>query len=145
MRILVDTNILVHAHNKASKYCESASNLLKKALMKEFEACLSYQNILEFYSIITDPKCVERPLPLREAERICGLYLEAEEIEKLNFTETTISETLKFASQLGIRGAGIFDCFLAVTAKHNDVRKMYTENIIDFKKFDFLEVEFPIR
>ncbi|GAI45447.1 unnamed protein product, partial [marine sediment metagenome] len=44
----------------------------------------------------------------------------------------------------GIKGAGVFDCVLATTAKENDVEAIYTQNVGDFERFDFLTVENPL-
>jgi predicted nucleic acid-binding protein len=41
MKILLDTNILVHAYNKSSPNQDKAGKIIKKAMQGETEACLS--------------------------------------------------------------------------------------------------------
>ena len=64
MRILLDTNILVHAYNEASSQQKAASNIVEKAMNGELEACIAQQVLFEFFAVITNPKRVESPMPL---------------------------------------------------------------------------------
>ena len=65
MRILLDTNILVHAYNKSSPHQKNASGVIKKAMQSEIEAYLAPQILYEFFAIVTNPKRVEHPMSLR--------------------------------------------------------------------------------
>ncbi|MFQ6086132.1 MAG: type II toxin-antitoxin system VapC family toxin [Candidatus Bathyarchaeia archaeon] len=51
MKILLDTSILVHAHNAASPYREKAADLIGGAIHREFEACIADQNLYEFFAV----------------------------------------------------------------------------------------------
>jgi predicted nucleic acid-binding protein len=43
-----------------------------------------------------------------------------------------------------LSGGGIFDCILAVTAKENGIKEIYTENLEDFKFYNFLKASNPL-
>jgi len=45
--------------------------------------------------------------------------------------------------RLNLKGGDIFDAMLAFTAK-NEVDFLWTENISDLKRFEFLKVENPL-
>jgi hypothetical protein len=47
-------------------------------------------------------------------------------------------EAIEFASEKGLRGPRVFDCLLAVTARRNQVDRIWTDNISDLKHFDDL-------
>ncbi|MFQ6074813.1 MAG: type II toxin-antitoxin system VapC family toxin [Candidatus Bathyarchaeia archaeon] len=71
MKILLDTNILVHSHNKASPHQKRASVVIRKAMQGEIEAYIAPQILYEFLAVVTDPKRVEHPLSSDEAVDIC--------------------------------------------------------------------------
>jgi predicted nucleic acid-binding protein len=71
MRILLDTNILVHAYNEASTHQKTASKIIERAMDGEIEACVAEQVLFEFFAVITNPDRVESPLPLDKAADLC--------------------------------------------------------------------------
>jgi predicted nucleic acid-binding protein len=85
MKILLDTNILVHAYNQSSPNQKLASKILKKALKGEIEAYLSSQVLYEFFAVVADPERVESPMKLAEAADLCLDLWECREIEKVVF------------------------------------------------------------
>lgn len=142
---MLDTNILVHAHNRSSPRQARAADVLRKALRGEIEAYLSPQVLYEFFAVITDPRRVERPLSAEEAADICLDLWECREIGKAIPTSMAPREVFKLAEELKLDGATIFDCLLAVTAKENGVEVIYTENKHDFEKYSFLKASNPLR
>ncbi|MEA2090696.1 MAG: PIN domain-containing protein [Thermoproteota archaeon] len=144
MRILLDTNILVHSYNRASLYQKRASDVVRKAVRGEIEACIAPQILYEFFAVVTDRKRVEHPLSVDEAVDICLDLWECRGIEKVNPTRMAQKEVFKFTKQLKLSKGEIFDCVLAVTAKENDVEMIYTENVDDFKAYSFLKVSNPL-
>lgn len=145
MRTLIDTNILVYAHDSSSPYQELAAKLLKNALAGRLDAVVSIQNIAELFSVLTNAKRVRKPLSSQETTRICKLYLVTAEIPKLIPNERTMQRALELASELDIRSGDFYDCLLAATMEHYDVKRIYTENISDFERFSFVESVYPFR
>ena len=144
MKILLDTNILVHAHNRASPYQKRAADVIRKAVQGEIESYIAPQILYEFFAVVTNPKRVERPLPSDEAVDICLDLWECRKIEKVNPTPMAPKKVFNLIKELKLSKGGIFDCLLAVTAKENDVETIYTENIDDFKAYSFLKPSNPL-
>jgi len=144
MKILLDTNILVHAYNKASPHQKKASNVIKKAVQGEIEAYLAPQILYEFFAVVTNPKRVEHPMPVDEAADLCVDLWECREIEKANSTPVVPKEVFKLAKELKLSRGGVFDCVLAVTAKENKIEAIYTENVDDFKNYVFIKTLNPL-
>lgn len=144
MKILLDTNILVHAYNKSSIHQPKAREIVKKAMKGELEACLSPQVLYEFFAVVTSVKRVERPMSPLEASDLCLDLWECNEIEKLNLLENAPIEVFKLAKELKLSRAEIFDCTLALTAKQNHVETIYTENVVDFKRYTFVKAINPL-
>jgi predicted nucleic acid-binding protein len=144
MKILLDTNILVHAYNKSSPNQKQASKILKQALNDEINAYLTSQVIYEFYAVVTNPKRVECPMSIDEAADLCADLWGCREIEKVVPTQKTPHEVFKLTKELKLSKGGIFDCIIAITAKENNIDLIYSENINDFKSYDFIKVINPL-
>jgi len=143
MKILLDTNILVHAYNKSSPNQDQASKIIKKAMQGEIEVFLSPQVLYEFFAVVTSAKRVEHPISPREAANLCIDLWECNEIEKLNPSGIAPIEVFKFVKELNLSKAEIFDCVLAVTAKENDIESIFTENVSDFNHYKFIKAINP--
>lgn len=144
MKILLDTNILVHSHNKASPHHRKAADVIRRAVRGEFEAFISPQILYEFFAVVTNPRRVEYPLSGVEATNICLDLWECREIEKVNPTAIVPKKVFELIKQLKLSGGKIFDCVLAVTAKENGVEAVYTENVEDFEAYGFLKASNPL-
>jgi predicted nucleic acid-binding protein len=144
MKTLLDTTILVHSHNRASRYQKKAASIIEKAISGELEAYITPQILYEFFAIITNPRRVETPLPVDVASDICLDLLACREIGKVEPGREAPREVLRFAKELGLAGAEIFDCLIAVTAKENGIKRIYTENVDHFKRYKFLKAVNPL-
>jgi len=141
-RILLDTMILCYAHDRLSLYYAKASFIVKASISGLIETYVCYQNLAEFYSIITG-KRVKKPLTPKEAAELCTHYEKSVAIRKLLPTTATYSEAFQSAKDPSIVNGDIFDCALAHTARGN-VDTIWTENTQHFKGYTFLNAENPL-
>jgi predicted nucleic acid-binding protein len=140
-RILLDTMILCYAHDRLSPYHGKASLIVKASVGGLIKAYVSYQNLLEFYSVMTGKK-VKKPLTPGEAAELCMLYVKSVAITKLAPSSDMYCKAFESAEELSITDGDIFDCVLAHTVKGN-VDTIWTENVRHFKKYGFVGVENP--
>ena len=143
MKILLDTNILVHAYNQASPRQKVASSIIERAMAGEIQACIAQQVLFEFFAVITNAKRVELPLPPDKAAELCLDLWECDEIEKIAPSELVPKEVFNLVKSKRLSGSSIFDCILAVYAKVNKIDVIYTENVKDFNKYGFIKVQNP--
>jgi len=136
MRILLDTNILIHAYNRDSPHNAAATTLITQAVDDENDACIALQSIHEFYAVITSPRRLEKPLTPRHARELTETILRTPKIRKLEHTQDTAREALALAEKHGVKGADFFDILLASTAIQNNVDLILTENVKDFKDYE---------
>lgn len=54
-RILFDTNVLVYAHDVASRFHYESAALLLQVFQCNIQGVLAEQNIIELYRILTNP------------------------------------------------------------------------------------------
>jgi predicted nucleic acid-binding protein len=143
MKILLDTNILVHAYNQASPHQKVASSIIERAMAGETQAYIAPQVLFEFFAVITNAKRVELPLPQDKAAELCLDLWECDEIEKIAASELVPREVFNLVKSKRLSGSSIFDCILAVSAKINKIDVIYTENVRDFNKYEFIKVQNP--
>lgn len=142
-QILIDTMILCYAHDRLSPHNPMASLIMKAAINGIINAHLAYQNLAEFYSVITGRR-VERPMAPAQAARLCRLYEECVDIKILLPTEEAYREALKTAEDRQVTGGDIFDSILAYTAR-GKVDTIWTDNTKHFKAYSFLKAENPLK
>lgn len=136
---LFDTNILVYAHNFDSTLHHYALNKVKDVIEGRLKGVLAQQNLLEFYSIITDHKRVPNPLSPKEARELIKNYLHSP-FEIIFPNKETGEILLSLSQENNIKNGGIFDVYLAATCVSNNVKTILTSNIKDFKNLTVLRV-----
>jgi len=140
-RILLDTMILCYAHDVLSPYREKAKLLILAGLKGLYIPYVFGQNILEFYSVVTSRR-VRKPLSPAKASEIANTYLSSRKIRKLY--PRNLKKALKYAAENNVKNGDVFDVVLAYTAK-GEVDYLWTQNVSDFKNFEFLKVENPLK
>ena len=73
--LLLDTNVLVYAHNQDSPFHSKSLSLVKGVVEGQFKGILAQQNLAEFYSVITDQRRIANPLSPLKAQEIFEDYL----------------------------------------------------------------------
>jgi len=141
-RVLLDTMILCYAHDRLSPHHDKAALIVKASVTGLIEAYVSYQNLMEFYSVMTGRR-VKTPLKPCEASEICMLYANSGAITKLIPASAAYCEAFETAEKTSVTDGDVFDCMLACTAKGN-VDTIWTENTGDFKRYGFINVENPL-
>jgi len=142
---LLDTNILIYASNPASKFQIKAKRLLQDVLEQEINACVSSQNLYEFYSIVTDPKRIEKPLTYQEAAALIQKYIEAENLPKIFPRETNLANLLELIKRYQVRKQEVFDAVLVATMMDNSIKVIYTGDEKLFKIFKNIKVINPFK
>ncbi len=137
--ILFDTNILVYAHNFDSALHHYALDKVKDVAEGRLKGVLAQQNLLEFYSIVTDHKRVANPLSPKEAKELIKDYLNSP-FEIIFPTKETSEILLSLCQENNIKNGEIFDIYLAATCVSNKIRTILTANITDFKNLTVLKV-----
>src|SRR3990170_3692973 len=120
-----------------------AADIIRKSLNGEFEAVITMQILFEFYSVITNPRRVIRPVNRERVARVCNALWNSTEIQKISPSARTPIRALELAIREKLNDPQIFDCVLAATCQENGVGRIYTENVKDFQAFEFLKVVNP--
>jgi len=129
--ILIDTNILI--------YAETSDDLKKHEKTAEFFAnyenlSLSIQNLTEFSSNMIK----KTNLSSTDINNIVQNYIDVYPI--VFFSESTIQEANRISRDYKLH---FFDSLLVATMSENNIKKIVTENVKDFKKVPWLEIIKP--
>ena len=142
-KVLIDTMILCYAHDRLSPHNPEASLIMKVAINGIINAHIAYQNLAEFYSVITGRR-VKRPMTPAQATKLCKLYEECADIKILLPTKEAYREAFNTTDDRRIVGGDIFDCILAYTAR-GKVDTIWTDNIKHFEAYSSLKAENPLK
>ncbi|MDA2920737.1 hypothetical protein MYX76_14815 [Desulfobacterota bacterium AH_259_B03_O07] len=141
----LDANILVYAYNLDSPLNQKAYAFLKEEVLSgNLKACLPYQSLYEFYSIVTNPKRVERPLEPRKAREIIETYMKARNFPNIYPRKSNLRNVLNLLTKYVISRQEIFDLVFVATLIDNGVDGVITRNAKHFSMFDFLNVLNPL-
>lgn len=137
--LLFDSNVLVYAHNEDSLFHSQAIKLITKVVKGEIFGILAFQNLLEFYSIITDKRRLTSPITTKLASELVNQYLSSPfEIIYPNLNTNKIMVELLKKNQF--KDGQVFDGFLIATMLSSNIVHIVTANVVDFKKFDGISV-----
>ena len=140
--ILLDTNILVYAVNKDSEFHKIASEIHSKVIAGSIQVCLSLQNLIEFYSIITSNR-VQNPLSATIAFDEIDKYISDQRIKKIQFNGDALVTLKELAIKYDITAQNIYDLKIVATMLVNNVEEIITANEKDFSKFCEIKVTNP--
>lgn len=137
--VLLDTNILVYAHNTDVPYHNQCSALRKQGFQGKIPVCICPQILNEFFAIITSPKRVTQPISTDQAVQEINKYLHAKEIIKIQPTPEATNITLSLLKKHQLKSQSIFDTYLVATMISNGINKICTYNARDFERFDSIK------
>lgn len=124
---LIDTNILVYAHDASDTSKQIISmNIVDWCLKGERALAVSAQNLSEFFSVTTTKKILAK----KEAIKALSDIIKFSGWKKIDFNHLTVLDAAKIADE---HNMSYWDSLLAATMRQNGVFNLYTENVKDFK------------
>ncbi len=141
-RPMVDTNILVYAHNLDSPFHDVARQLLTR-LIQEGGFSVTSLILFEFFAVITDGRKIEAPLSPEAAWSVLKDCVESERIDVLESAcDALFWDWMRQYAGLTKRYQ-IYDLSIAYAMDANTISRIFTKNTRDFKKFDFIKTIDP--
>ena len=122
---LLDTNILVYAVNEDSEFYKAASEIHSKVRDGSIQACISMQNLIEFYSIITSNR-VQKPLPAQIAFDEIDKYIADQRIKKIQFNGDALVTLRELAIKYNVTAQNIYDLKIVATMLVNNIGEIIT-------------------
>ena len=142
--VLFDTNILVYARDLESPNFQKAKELQHAVNEGVLNAVITPQNLLEFYSVITNQAKSKKADSPKEAIVEIKKYL-ISPFEVIVPLGNELEIVLRLIKDRNFRGRKIFDVYLVATMLSNGIKTIYTANERDFEMFGEIKVVNPFR
>ncbi len=142
IRILVDTNVLLRAIQLGNASCAVARSALKTLHQRNFELCLTPQNVREFWNVCTRPTDINGlGISTSGAERHTRLL-------ERHFTvlpDSALTYTLwrNLVARHHVIGVKVHDAYLVAAMKAHGINRILTFNSTDFARYDDVECVGP--
>jgi len=144
VRFLIDTNILLHAANKASPSHEPARAFLAEHLRTRTAWCTTWSIVYEFFRVATHRRVFPKPLNASQALGFIQTLIAADEVALLAATDRHFSVLRTITEELGHPAGNLFhDIHTATLMREHGVREIVTTDT-DFLQFRFLTVTNPV-
>lgn len=140
---LLDANILILANHAGDPHHLQARTWLENALWDEEPVAVTWNGLLAFLRIATNPRVLKSPMSTKEAVGVIDELLEEGGMQILSPTDRhwdTLKELLDAGS---IRGSLVMDADLAATALEHRATLCSADS--DFARFAGLKLENPVR
>jgi len=134
---LVDTNVLVYAYDSSSDKHQQCKQIVAECWRGERKGAVAFQNLTEFYFVITTK--VRKPPPTSFAERLISDFLASDRWVKLPLTKFSLLEGVRLSRQYGIP---VWDALIAAVMRENQIDEIITDDR-HFSKVDWLKVLIP--
>jgi uncharacterized protein len=138
---LLDANILLYAYDSSSVHHAACRNWLQTALNNDEPIGLPWQTSLAFVRISTNPRAVNRPLPVKEACAIVTALFERPSVVLVEPGEQFWHTFERLVAEARVSGPLITDASLAALAIEHGAAVCSTDR--DFRRFHGLSVIDP--
>jgi toxin-antitoxin system PIN domain toxin len=140
--ILVDVNILVYAYIDSAPQHETAREWLDLQINSSSRVGLPWASLLGFLRLTTNPRVLERPLPMTAAWEQVDAWIECETIWIPSPTERHADVLAGLLAQRGIYGNLVSDAHLAALAIEHGLTLCSAD--ADFGRFTGLKWHNPL-
>jgi len=141
--IAVDTNLLVHAHQREASLHEKAKEVIRNLAQSPTPWAVCLHCFVEFYGVVTHPKLWKQPSTPEEAIDQIRAWQESPSLRVLCDTPGVLDKLAEFAVNGTVRGALIHDARIAASCLVGGVGELWTVDR-DFSRFPALKTRNPL-
>ena len=140
-KLLVDTNILIYAHLPNEHFHAVAKNKIEE-LSSEFELIITRQIIREFLKVKSLIMYQNNKFDSKELIRDADFF--EDNFTILDEDKNTTDNLLHLIDAFQVKGNQIHDCNIVASMLENQVFKIFTHNVKDFKRYEPLIQIIPL-
>jgi len=141
--IAVDTNLLVHSHRRDSSLHLEAKDCLVTLSENPTPWCICFHSLIEFYSVVTNPRIWNMPSTPIEAQDQIAAWQESPSLRVLTDSPEDLSRLLELANAAKVQGPMIHDARIANCCLSHGVKELWTVDR-DFGRFKELNTRNPL-
>lgn len=139
---LVDSNILIYAHDRKSPFFKKVSKFLSRTVENQGIA-LTPQVLFETYRILTQK--IKKPISSKQAWQLIDYYLSYPKVKLIIPSNGAIKQTEELCIKYHIKGVHVFDSYLVGIMIEAKIFTIYTANVRDFKIYEEIAIVNPCR
>ena len=142
--IALDTNILVYAHRRESRYHEQANELIRNLAEGRTSWAIPWPCLYEFFSVVTNPRIWKgAATPPDRAGRQIDAWVNSPTLTLLSETEEFLPILLPIMQQPRVRGPIVHDAHVAALCLAHGIDELLTKDR-DFQLFPELNTRDPL-
>jgi len=141
--IALDTNILVHAHQREADLHVDAKRVVRELAESPAPWAICYHCLIEFYAVVTHPKLWRLPSTPKQAMDQIAAWRESPSLRLLSDNDATLDALGLLAQKAKIHGGQIHDARIAACCLTFGVRELWTVDR-DFSRFPALKTRNPM-
>ena len=142
-RILLNTDILLHAADSTSRLHQQAYNVREMAAKFEIKACVSMSILNEMLVALTSEGHVRNPVSVSDALGEYEKYVNLKTITKIMNLKTTFRSFNNLVKKYTLKGSEVKLAEVVATMVDNNVHTLCTFNQEDYEKFTEIDVLNP--
>jgi hypothetical protein len=142
--IAVDTNLLVHAHQREASLHARAKEVIRNLAESPAPWAVCLHGFVEFYGVATHPKLWKKPSTPAQAIDQIQAWRESPSLRILGDTPGVLDQLAEFAANGSVRGALIHDARIAACCIVGGATELWTVDR-DFSRFPALKTRNPLR
>lgn len=136
-----DTNVIACAFDRSNRAkWEICRGLVREGFQGGSSCFVSSQVLAELYVVLTTK--VGKPVSRKKASTVVRSFIDSPSWTKLNYDHRTISRAFTDSVSTPTHS---WDLLIAETMKEAGVKRIYTENVRDFKGMPWIEPVNPLR
>lgn len=141
--IALDTNILVHAHQREADLHGVAISIVRELAESPAPWAICFHCLIEFYAVVTHPKLWRLPSTPKQAMDQIAAWRESPSLRLLSDNDATLDMIGHLAQKAKIHGSQIHDARIAACCLTFGVRELWTVDR-DFGRFPELVTRNPL-
>lgn len=141
--IALDTNILVHAHQREADLHDEAVQVIRELAESPATWAICFHSLVEFYAVVTHSKLWRLPSSPRQALDQIAAWRESPSFRLLSDNDATLDLLGQLAQSAKISGGQIHDARIAACCLNFGVRELWTVDR-DFSRFPKLATRNPL-
>jgi toxin-antitoxin system PIN domain toxin len=141
--IAVDTNLLVHAHQREAELHAEAKAALRKLAESPTPWAVCFHSFVEFYAVVTHPRLWREPSTPEQAMDQIAAWRESPSLRVLADGPDAMDLLGELVVKGKIRGGQVHDARIAACCLAAGVRELWTVDR-DFSRFPALKTRNPV-
>ncbi|MBU0679325.1 MAG: PIN domain-containing protein [Verrucomicrobia bacterium] len=141
--IALDTNILVHAHQREADLHESAVRIVREAAESAAPWAVCFHSLVEFYGVVTHPRLWRQPSSPNEAMNQIAAWRESPSLRLLTDSEAVLDQLGLLTVNSKVRGGQVHDARIAACCLTAGVQELWTVDR-DFSRYHELRTRNPL-